>query len=329
VNTLVLFASLFLCTFGGLIDFRYSNRLNKLYVPASPQQNAALFVMLHGCTQDPLDFFKGTDMGPLAEKYGFYVLYLQQPSSANFQKCWNWFLPLHQARNLGEPKFIHDATKEVMKNYNIDPSKVSVSGISAGGAMTVIMGATYPDLFCCIGVASGLEYKAATTQMGAFTAMSSGGPAPTTQGKVAWEAMKSYWKAPIQTVVFHGTIDYTVRPVNGEQTTIQWVVSNDLGLKPGDGISTTPSKVENFQVPGGHAYKVLQYDDIQVGVEIVQHVIVEGMGHAWSGGSSAGSYTDPKGPSMSQMIVDTFLNWDIFGSKNMTVEKKFTNVKKN
>jgi len=321
-----LLSSFFLFGFSGLIDFRYANRANKLYVPSSPKLKAALFVMLHGCTQDPLDFSKGTDMAPLAEQYGFYVLYLQQPSSANLQKCWNWFLPEHQRRNIGEPKFISDATKAVIADYDIDPSMVSVSGLSAGAAMSVIMGATYPDLYCCVGSAAGLEYKAATSSMSAFTAMSMGGPAPTVQAKIAWESMKPYWKGPIQTVVFQGTTDYTVRPINGEQTSLQWVITNDLGLAPGDSISTTPSSVENFQVPGGHKYKVLKYDDLQVGVEVVKYVIVEGMAHAWSGGKSTGTYTDPKGPSMSQIIVDTFLSWEgiptIWKLNNKTMRNK-------
>lgn len=265
--------------------------------------------MLHGCTQDPLDFSKGTDMAPLAEKHGFYVLYLLQPSSANSNKCWNWFLPAHQKRGSGEPKFIHDATAHIVAKYGINPKEVSVSGLSAGAAMAVIMGASYPDVYCCVGVGAGLEYQAATSMVGAFTAMSMGGPAPTTQGKVAWEHMKNYYVGPIQVVVFQGTSDYTVAKVNGEQATMQWVVSNNIGLSPGDAISTTPVKASG-QVPSGHKYTNNSYVDEQLGIEVVKYVVVEGMAHAWSGGSKAGTYTDPKGPSMSLTIVETFLNWE-------------------
>jgi len=301
---------LFFIVSSDYVNFQFGGRTNLLYVPSQPKPQTALFVMLHGCTQDPNDFAKGTNMASMAEQHGFFLLYLQQPSSANANKCWNWFNTLHQKRGSGEPKFISDATKAVIEKYDISPHMVSVSGLSAGAAMSVIMGVAYPDLYCCVGSGAGLEYKAAVSMVGAFTAMSSGGPSPSTQAKLAWDSMKPYWIAPIQTVVCQGTADYTVAKVNGDQTVQQWILANNYGLSPGDGISTTPSTVDKLQVPGGRRYQVMQYDDRELGIEVVEYILVEGMGHAWSGGSSAGTYTDPTGPSFSEYLVHTFLIWE-------------------
>jgi poly(hydroxyalkanoate) depolymerase family esterase len=314
----------FLCIIncGELINFNFAGRTNRLYVPSKPSPKPGLFVMLHGCTQNPDDFARGTDMGKYADERGFYALFLIQTTTHNMNKCWNWFLPEHQKRGAGEPGFISGATIAIVKQYGIDPSQVSVSGISAGGAMSIIMGVTYPDLFCCVGSAAGLEFKAATSSMSAFTAMSMGGPAPSTQGKLAFTAMKPHWKGPIQTVVFQGTSDFTVQKINGEQSTLQWVIANDQGLAPGDNIKTTPTSTSSCQVPGGRAYTVNTYDAVQLGAEVVTYVTVTAMAHAWSGGSSSGTYTDPKGPSMTKLIVDTFLNWGSSRGPNRTMIKK-------
>jgi poly(hydroxyalkanoate) depolymerase family esterase len=146
------------------------------YTPANYQVGTAtsMIVMLHGCTQTPTDFAAGTQMDQLADQKQFIVVYPQQTSTYNQQKCWNWFDTADQARGSGEAAIIAGIAQTVEQDtshWTIDSHRVYVAGLSAGAAMSVIMGATYPDIFAAIGVQSGLEYKAATTQMDAYMAL--------------------------------------------------------------------------------------------------------------------------------------------------------------
>jgi len=305
------------CCFGGqFITYSFGGRNNKLYIPTTPKKPAPLYVMLHGCTQNPDDFAKGTTMNDVAESRGAYVLYPEQTASANSNKCWNWFQPSDQARGAGEPKLIADMTKDVQNKYQIDTDRTYVAGISAGAAMTVIMGATYPDIFAAIGPAAGLEYKAATSVMDGFTAMTMGGPNPKTQGLAAYNAAKGIGGL-IGVFDVHGTSDYTVYPVNGQQITDQWIETNNL---KGATLPTKPTDSQKKTVPNGYTYTENTYVDTKSGRAIIKYLIVDKMGHAWSGGSTAGSYTDPKGPNISQLMAQFF---DNFPPKNSTQLKNF------
>ncbi|MBO8164185.1 MAG: PHB depolymerase family esterase [Brevibacillus sp.] len=294
----------------------YNNRTYKIYVPGGYQQGIAvpLVVMLHGCTQDPDQFAAGTQFNTLAEQENVIVIYPEQPASAHLNKCWHWFDPAHQSRGSGEPALLAGMINQVKSEYTIDDNRVYVAGLSAGAAMSVIMGATYPDIFAAVGVASGLEYKAATSETGAWIAMSNGGPDPVQQGNAAYTAMGSYNRV-VPTIVFHGTSDYTVYPVNGHQVISQWAQTNDRSSDGTDNnnIDDTADETINGQVPGGRNYTKYVYKDQESAV-VMEKYMVEGMGHAWSGGSSAGSYTDPQGPNASQIIWDFFQNHPKNGS---------------
>lgn len=293
---------------GTFISKTYNGKAYKVFVPTGYQSGVAtpLVVMLHGCTQDPDQFATGTRMNVVAERENFIVVYPDQPSSANQNKCWNWFETAHQSRGTGEPAHIVGIVNAVKGSYTIDNNKVYVAGLSGGAAMSVIMGATYPDVFAGIGVASGLEYKAATTMNAAWTAMSSGGPDPQTQGNAAYTAMGSYAKT-VPTIVFHGTSDYTVSTTNGNQVISQWAQTNDKASDGSDNnnIDDTADETVQGQVPGGRSYTRYIYKDNR-GSSIMEKYLVDSMGHAWSGGDTAGSYTDPKGPDASTLMWEFF-----------------------
>jgi poly(hydroxyalkanoate) depolymerase family esterase len=284
-----------------------------VYTPASytPGTTVPLVVMLHGCTQTPNDFAAGTGMNQLADTNNFIVVYPQQTSTYNQNQCWNWYDTAHQSRGSGEPAIIAGIVQAVEQNtsaWTVDTSRVYVAGMSAGAAMADIMGATYPDIFAAVGVHSGLEYKSATNQTDAYTAMRQGGPNPSTQGQAAYNAMGSYARM-VPTVDFQGTSDYTVYPVNGDQVIQQYMQTDALASKNSyTATFNSPSSTTSGQVAGsqGRSYTVSKWNDNN-GNEVEEYWKITGMGHAWSGGSSSGSYTDPNGPNASQAIYDFFM----------------------
>jgi poly(hydroxyalkanoate) depolymerase family esterase len=274
------------------------SRAYKLYVPSSQRgsQPVPLVVMLHGCNQSPDDFAVGTRMNTLAEEQNFLVAYPTQPASANAQKCWNWFSPADQERDCGEPALIAGITRQVMRDYAVDPACVYVAGLSAGGAAAAIMGEAYSDLYAAVGVHSGLACGAASDIPSAFAAMRQGGAG--TRRQPSGGAMVRDARRTVPTIVFHADKDTTVHPRNGEYVLAQ------AGATAGD-LRTT---VEHGQVPNsGRTFtRTLHANDR--GMAVLEQWIVHGGGHAWSGGSSEGSYTDPRGPDASREMLRFFLD---------------------
>jgi poly(hydroxyalkanoate) depolymerase family esterase len=244
--------------------------------------------MLHGCTQSPDDFAAGTRMNALAEERTCLVAYPAQAASANVSKCWNWFKPGDQQRGQGEPSLIAGITRQVMRDYAVDGERVYVAGLSAGAAAAAIMGMTYPDLYAAIGVHSGLACGAASDLPSAFAAMS--------QGEAVALRGLGRDRRTVPAIVFHGDRDSTVHPRNGDQVIAQ-SASAATGLY---------TRVDHGQVPGGHAYSRTVHSDAH-GQTILEQWVVHGAGHAWSGGSPAGSYTDPRGPDAGQEMLRFFL----------------------
>ena len=292
---------------GSFTTETYDGREYKLYVPSDyGGGETPVVVMLHGCTQSPSDFAKGTKMNEVAEEEGFIVVYPDQTTSAHSNECWNWFDTAHQHRGSGEPALIKGMVDDVKANYNVDDSRVYVAGLSAGAAMADILGAAYPDVFAATAVHSGLEYKAATSESEAWNVMRNGGPDPDKQGEKAYNEMGSNARV-VPTIVFHGTDDTTVYPVNGDQVAAQWAQTNDLASdgSDDDDIDATADRTVEGQAPGGRTYTRYVYNDSS-GDSVVEKYMVDGMQHAWSGGDSAGSYTDPEGPDASHIIWEFF-----------------------
>jgi poly(hydroxyalkanoate) depolymerase family esterase len=260
-------------------------RSYKLYIPKTKGSHPLpLIVMLHGCTQDPDDFAAGTRMNILAEEFGFLVAYPAQPQSANASKCWNWFNAADQQRGSGEPSLIAGITADIMTHHPVDERRVYIAGLSAGGAAAAIMAETYPDVYAAAGVHSGLACGAAKDMMSAFTVMQQGGPA---------KSSLSRKEASIPVIVFHGDRDTTVHPSNAN-CIIGPVESGSKQTTTEASTSAGMRYTRTVYYGTGHR-------------SVMENWSVHGGGHAWFGGSGAGSYTQPKGPEASREMVRFFL----------------------
>lgn len=266
------------------------SRHYKLYIPAtSASRPMPLVVMLHGCTQNADDFAAGTRMNALADEMGFAVLYPIQPAEANHSKCWNWFRPGDQAANAGEPAIIAGMTRDVIAANCIDPDRVYVAGMSAGGAMAAVVAQCYPELFAAVGVHSGLPVGCAHDLPSALGAMKGGAGIP--GRRKATEPTGATPQRPI--IVFHGDADATVHRVNGDRLIAPYAQHQ------------VRTQVERGTTPADRSFTRTLITTAS-GVD-AEYWTIHGAGHAWSGGDAAGSYTDVKGPVASEAMLRFFL----------------------
>jgi poly(hydroxyalkanoate) depolymerase family esterase len=335
----------------------HQGRGYKLFVPsgANARKRLPLVVMLHGCDQDPDVFARDTRMNELAELETFLVLYPAQSVAHNGRKCWNWFDPAHQTRAAGEPAEIVGIVDAVSAEFAVDQDRVHVAGLSAGAAMAVVLGATYPDRFAAIGVCAGLPYQAADDCFGGLTLMQRIGDrltagewygpwqdywlayvmcwaaspsvppsprliplaSPETLGTRVADAMGEHRRL-VPMILFQGTGDVTVKPANGEALVAQWAQIGDLGACADEMTMTT----EPGAVPDGRSYALRTYKDPR-GEVVIAAYEVEGMAHSWSGGAPAGSVgaaatplTDPLGPDATRLM------WAFFRDHPMPAKRR-------
>jgi poly(hydroxyalkanoate) depolymerase family esterase len=277
------------------------SRAYKVYVPAlKPAEPRAMIVMLHGCTQSADDFAAGTQMNRLADEHGFVVVYPEQAAHANTSKCWNWFQPRDQQRGTGEPSLIAGIVRELAQRHGVDPGRIFVAGLSAGAAMAVVLGETYPELFSGVGAHSGLPYGSAHDIPSAMAAMK-GGRSGLPGLKSARVEDANPRKKPLHavpTIVFHGDRDHTVQQTNAVHIVVQALEAHGCDL----GSATRVSGVAS----GGRRFSRDVHADAAGQIRI-ESWTVHGAGHAWSGGHASGSYTDGTGPDASAEMVRFFL----------------------
>ncbi|HEX6039570.1 PHB depolymerase family esterase [Longimicrobium sp.] len=267
-------------------------RRYRLYVPAGydASRPAPLVVMLHGCTQDPDDFARGTRFNEHAQRAGALVAYPEQLAEHNPQKCWTWFDRAHQAADAGEPALIAGITREVMASHAVDPSRVYIGGVSAGGAMAVNTAAAYPQLFAAVGVHSGIPWRAAGDVATALGVMRNGPARDAALTDSARALLRASGRESIPMIVFHGAADVVVVPENGRRLASQWAVA--AGAR---------DFLRGDSTEGGLGYTRDRYGPL------AELWMVEGLGHAWSGGSAEGTYTDARGPDASREMMRFFL----------------------
>lgn len=299
---------------GSFITETYGDRDYRLYIPAGYQAGTPLplLVVLHGCGQDPTSMSVDTHFNVYADQFKFLALYPRQPQSANGTRCWNWFLPEHQERGAGEPALIAGMTAQVQSRYSVDNKRIFATGLSAGGAMSVIMGATYPDVYSAIGVSAGIEYGCASSLESGFAAMAGGCMDPVESGNKAYAAMGQYERV-VPTIVFHGSADAVVVVKNAHNIITQWAQTDDLAADGADNndIDDVPKGNYPGQVPGGHTYTRYTYNNSHNGSIVLEKYIVDAMPHAWSGGTldlvnGGDRNVDPLGPDASLIMWQFF-----------------------
>lgn len=267
----------------------------RLFVPIGRgDEPRALVVMLHGCGQNATDFALGTGMNELAEEAGFLVLYPEQSRFANWNACWNWFEAANQERGQGEPALLADLTRQIIDDYAVDRRRVAIAGLSAGAAMALIVGRSYPDIFSAIGCHSGVPHGSATSGIGAMTTMRHGGAVPACAGAPC--------PTSVPVIVFHGADDATVHQSNGDDIVRQSIQSY-LSARP-SGCRNVMNVKETGQERGRDFTRSVHTGDS--GTVVAEHWLVHGTGHAWSGGDRRAANTDASGPDASREMLRFF-----------------------
>ncbi|MDC8757098.1 alpha/beta hydrolase family esterase [Janthinobacterium fluminis] len=281
----------------------YQTWLPTHYVPGTA---LPVVLMLHGCVSEPNSMAAVSRFNELADRENFIVVYPRQNVTSNPMRCWNFMLLSNQERDSGEPAILMSILNKVKRDYSVDASRVYVTGISSGGAMASIMAACYSDVFAAVMVHSGGMYKGAIGLVTAADSLLFGSSFdPKARGKDAWRCGGSP-RHLMPVMVFHGSDDIVVNPINGDQTIEQFLQTSDYGDdgRDNDSVMYRASRIERGNVPYGHSYTIHTY--ISKGTVVAQKYTVAGMSHAWSGGPTLWPFSDEHGPDA------TLISWNFF-----------------
>ena len=265
-----------------------------LFVPGgiTRWQRVPLLVMLHGCSQDAQSFAAGTRMNELAARQRFMVLYPQQSSRANPLRCWNWFDP--ERAGAAEAAALAELIQHITRCQPVDPARVYLAGLSAGAAMTAMLALGYGSLFAACASVAGLACGAARSAFGAAQAMRGGAqPAPEL---AAVAAVRGNARAAfVPALIMHGDDDHTVHPRNAAQLIAQF--GRFAELMRGDALRAADERLIRTS---GRRYR--QRDYTSAGELALRVILVEGLGHAWSGGDASLPFNDAADPDASALI---------------------------
>jgi len=288
----------------------FGTRSYSLFVPSGyvSGEPVALVVMIHGCTQNAADFAAGTGMNQIAQRDNFIVLYPEQPLWAHDRHCWNFFETVNQRRGQGEPQVIVDMVQEVKSNFTINPNAVFAAGLSSGGATVANLGVLYPDVFTAISVNAGLSFQSGINTATALSAMFNAIPVvnPVVAANTAFNQLPANTRRVVPTIVFHGSFDTTVNPLNGDNVVTQMLTFNgrsDATIN----IFNRTLRTGTAAVANGRTYSVESFRN-GAGQVVIEHHRINQMGHDWSGGHARGSHTDPRGPNASEISWQFFQN---------------------
>jgi poly(hydroxyalkanoate) depolymerase family esterase len=271
----------------------------RLYLPSgsSRRDSLPLIVMLHGCKQDSLTFAEGTRMNALAEEGRFAVLYPEQSPRSNPLRCWNWFESASLA-GAGEAALIAHLIDQVTERRPIDPRRVYLVGMSAGGAMACVLAVRHSRLFAACATHSGVMYGAAHSPLQALAAMQSGASAASIEEsrRMLREAGESAVTVP--TLVIHGEQDTTVNPANAQQIIDELKFWAEF-INPSGGAL---QPCVELCIDAGRGYR--QQDYTRQGSLVLRKILIAGVAHAWSGGDERLEFNDAAGPAASRLVVD-------------------------
>ncbi|MDR6395191.1 extracellular catalytic domain type 1 short-chain-length polyhydroxyalkanoate depolymerase [Herbaspirillum seropedicae] len=270
----------------------------RLFLPYRPEAAMPLVVMLHGCQQTAAEFAQGTDMNVHAAKRGCAVLYPEQPLRAHPQRCWKWYDKTTQ-KGGGDVATLAALIEDVVSSHAIDRQRIYVCGISAGAAMAHILALTHPSLVAAVGLHSGPVFGACNSAAGAYRVMQHGSRHP----EVAMDELlvRLPRTQTMPAILIGGDIDKTVRPVNQRQLAEQFVSLNrTLAL------TAMPTKERRFGRASRNAPMQRRFtiNDHTIGRKVmIRSVMIEGLGHAWSGGDDAMSF-NARGPDASRLMLN-------------------------
>lgn len=255
-----------------------------IYVPQGLKRNAALVVVLHGCTQTAAGYDHGSGWSQMADRYGFAVLFAEQQKHNNPHLCFNWFLKNDRRRGHGEALSIRQMVAAAVQAQSIDLRRIFVTGLSAGGAMACVMLATYPEVFAGGAIIAGLPYGCASTVPEAFDRMRGHGM-PADAELVASVKNASEHSASWPTLsIWHGTNDMTVSAQNASAICSQWSALHSVG--------DLPNLIEEVD---GHPRRV--WRDLK-GRDVIEEYSVLGMGHGTPLGTMTQRACGEAGPLM-------------------------------